>query len=50
MHRLRFLLYCFLVGTTVAIAWKFPFLFELPLLAAIGGAWLFFFRDPGEPD
>lgn len=36
------LLYILLVGASVALAWHFPFLFEIPLLAALAGAWLIF--------
>jgi hypothetical protein len=43
---LRFLLYLLLVGASVGLAWRYPFLFEIPLLVAIGGAWLIFFRTP----
>jgi hypothetical protein len=41
--RARIAIYLTVVTALVAIAWAYPFLFELPLLAAIGGAyWAFF--------
>lgn len=39
-----YLLWLALLGVVV---WQFPFLFELPLLGAIGGAYWLFFRRAG---
>jgi hypothetical protein len=39
----RVAIYTVTVAVLSGIAWQYPFLFELPLLAAIGGAyWAFF--------
>jgi hypothetical protein len=47
---MRILIYSIVVLTLTGIAWQYPFLFELPLIAAIGGAyWAFFARKDGEP-
>lgn len=42
---MRILVYCLVVVALTGLAWYYPFLFELPLIAAIGGAyWAFFAR------
>jgi hypothetical protein len=39
---MRILVYLATIGALSSIAWQYPFLFELPLIAAIGGAyWTF---------
>jgi len=42
MKVLAYLLLLLLLG---ALAWTYPFLFELPILGAIGGAYWLFFRE-----
>lgn len=38
---MRLAIYLFAVGALGAVAWHYPYLFELPLAAALGGAyWL----------
>jgi hypothetical protein len=45
---MKITIYVFLLATLTALAWQYPFLFELPLIAAIGGVyWVFFAK--GEP-
>jgi hypothetical protein len=47
---MRILAYCIVVATLAGIAWFYPFLFELPLIAAIGGAyWTFFASKDDQP-
>lgn len=42
-RRVRIAIYTLTVGALATAAWHYPFLFELPLIAAIGGAyWTFF--------
>jgi hypothetical protein len=42
---MKILAYLILLGLLGSIAWKYPFLFELPLIGAIGGAYWLFFRQ-----
>jgi len=47
---MRILAYCIVVAALAGIAWVYPFLFELPLIAAIGGAyWAFFASKDDQP-
>ena len=47
---MRAIIYLLVVAALLGVAWLYPFLFELPLLAAIGGAyWAFFAGKGGEP-
>ena len=47
---MRIAIYCLVVAVLSGLAWLHPFLFELPLAAAIGGAyWAFFAGQGGEP-
>jgi hypothetical protein len=40
---MRVAIYISVIAILTGIAWHYPFLFELPLIAAIGGAyWAFF--------
>lgn len=39
--------YLLLLALLSGITWKYPFLFELLILGAIGGAYLLFFRETG---
>jgi hypothetical protein len=41
---MKVLLYLTLLAFLGYITWLYPFLFELPLIGAIGGAYLIFFR------
>ena len=42
---MRIAIYFAVVASLSGVAWHYPFLFELPLIAAIGGAyWAFFAR------
>ena len=45
---LKWFAYASLVISLVALAYEYPFLFELPLAGAIGGAYWIFFRKAGE--
>lgn len=45
---MKILAYLLLLGVLGGIAWQYPFLFELPLLGAIGGAYWLFFRQPPQ--
>lgn len=45
---MRILIYWVVVAILAGIAWQYPFLFELPLIAAIGGAYWTFFAKKGE--
>jgi hypothetical protein len=45
---MKVLAYVVLLGLLGGIAWQYPFLFELPLLGAIGGAYWLFFRQPPQ--
>lgn len=40
--------YLLLLLVLGALAWTYPFLFELPILGAIAGAYWLFFRETGE--
>jgi hypothetical protein len=42
---LRWLAYLSLLAALGGLTWRYPFLFELLLLGAIGGAYLLFFRQ-----
>jgi hypothetical protein len=44
---MRIAIYLFVVATLTGMAWHYPFLFELPLIAAIGGAYWAFFAGKG---
>lgn len=45
---MRIAIYFAVVAGLAGIAWHYPFLFELPLIAAIGGAyWAFFAKKEG---
>jgi hypothetical protein len=45
---MRIVIYLFFLAALTGLAWQYPFLFELPLIAAIGGVyWVFFAK--GEP-
>ncbi len=46
---MRIVIYFAVVAVLVGIAWQYPFLFELPLIAAIGGAYWAFFARKQEP-
>ena len=47
---MRAAIYVFVIAILTGIAWHNPFLFELPLIAAIGGAyWAFFARKNETP-
>jgi hypothetical protein len=47
---MRIVIYMIAVVGLSGIAWAYPFLFELPLIAAIGGAyWAFFARNNEDP-
>jgi len=39
--------YLLMLAILTGITWKYPFLFELLILGAIGGAYWLFFRSPG---
>lgn len=45
---MKVLVYLLLLVVLGAVAWNYPFLFELPILGAIGGAYWLFFRDSKE--
>lgn len=45
---MRVVIYCIVVTALLGLAWVYPFLFELPLLAAIGGAYWAFFAGKGD--
>lgn len=47
---MKILLYLLLLACLGAITWKYPFLFELPVLGAIGGAYWLFFRDDKQKE
>lgn len=45
---MRIVIYLFFLVALTGLAWQYPFLFELPLIAAISGVyWVFFAK--GEP-
>lgn len=44
---LRAVLYLAVVAGLTGLAWHYPFLFELPLIAAVGGAYWAFFSTKG---
>lgn len=47
---MRIAIYLVVVAGLAGIAWHYPFLFELPVIAAIGGAyWAFFAKDGDNP-
>jgi hypothetical protein len=46
---MRIAIYLAIVAALAGLAWVYPFLFELPLAAAIGGAYWAFFAGKGEP-
>lgn len=46
---MRIAIYLAVVATLAGLAWLYPFLFELPLAAAIGGAYWAFFADKDGP-
>ena len=47
---MRIAIYLVVVVVLAGVAWHYPFLFELPLIAAIGGAyWAFFAKDGDNP-
>lgn len=47
---MRAAIYCLVVTILTGIAWHYPFLFELPLIAVIGGAyWAFFAGKNNAP-
>lgn len=51
LQTMRIAIYFVAVATLTGIAWQYPFLFELPLIAAIGGAyWAFFSGKGGKTD
>jgi len=43
----KVLAYLLLLAVLAGITWTYPFLFELPILGAIGGAYWLFFRSTG---
>jgi hypothetical protein len=45
---MRVVIYIAVVALLTGIAWAYPFLFELPLAAAIGGAYWAFFAGKKE--
>jgi hypothetical protein len=45
---MRIAIYFTVVVALAGLAWLYPFLFELPLAAAIGGAYWAFFADRSE--
>lgn len=50
MTIMRIAIYFAVVAGLTRIAWHYPFLFELPLIAAIGGAyWVFFAGKSDQP-
>lgn len=47
---MRIAIYFAVIAILTAVAWHYPFLFELPLIAAIGGAyWAFFAGNKETP-
>jgi hypothetical protein len=47
---MRVAIYIGVIALLTGIAWVYPFLFELPLVAAIGGAyWAFFAGKKADP-
>jgi hypothetical protein len=42
---MKVIAYLLLLAILTGITWKYPFLFELPILGAIGGAYWLFFRN-----
>lgn len=42
---MKVLAYLLLLAALLGITWKYPFLFELLILGAIGGAYWLFFRE-----
>lgn len=40
--------YLLFVGGLVGLAWHYPFLFELPVVGALAGAYWLFARGPGD--
>jgi|GEM_PF-2426652 len=46
---MRIPLYLATIAALSVLAWVYPFLFELPLLAAIGGAYWAFFAGRSAP-
>jgi hypothetical protein len=46
---MRVAIYISVIAILTGIAWRYPFLFELPLIAAIGGAYWAFFAGKNEP-
>jgi hypothetical protein len=45
---MKLVAYQLLVLMLGTLAWAYPFLFELPILGAIAGAYWLFFRESGE--
>lgn len=45
---MRIALYFAVVAALAGLAWVYPFLFELPLAAAVGGAYWAFFAGRSE--
>lgn len=43
---MKALLFLLLLGALAGMLWRYPFLFEIALLGAIGGAYWLFFRSP----
>jgi len=43
---LKGLLYLMLLGLLGSLVWRWPFLWEIGLLGAVGGAYWLFFRVP----
>ena len=46
---MRVAIYVSVIAILTGIAWLYPFLFELPLIAAIGGAYWAFFAGKNKP-
>lgn len=47
---MKVLVYLLMLAVLGAITWRYPFLFELLLLGAIGGAYWLFFRTSGPAE
>lgn len=47
---MKILAYLALLAVLGGITWRYPFLFELLIAGAIGGAYWLFFRDKGRDD
>ncbi|WP_306602660.1 hypothetical protein [Azonexus sp.] len=45
---MKIIAYLVLLSILGSITWKYPFLFELPLIGAIAGAYWLFFRQPDQ--